>query len=156
MPFFFAHGFNLTHPPTQHNASDHTNTYSIHSNNATRIMYADCLPGARVTVSVAGEEAVEYETENEPLKATTFIEATPGARFAVVLELGEKFSCRDVQDSIEFRVKLDGQTVRSKVISARTHRPWKVDGTVDNVDGVNMLRTFEFAEHETSMYRMTY
>ena len=119
-------------------------------------MYADGLPGARVTVSVAGEEAVEYETENEPLKATTFIEAIPGASFAIALELGEEFAYRDARDSIEFKVKLDGQSVRSKVTSALKHRSSKVDGTINKVDGVNMLRTFEFAEHEISMFRITH
>lgn len=115
-------------------------------------MYADCLPGARVTVSVDGQEAVEYETENEPLKATTFIEAIPGASFAVILDIEENFAYRDPRDQLQFKVKLDGQPVRSKIIHGQHLRQYKVDGTVEKIEGVDTFRTFEFAEHETSMY----
>ena len=115
-------------------------------------MYADCLPGARVTVSVAGQEAVEYETENEPLKATTFIEAIPGASFAVILDIEEHFAYCDPQDRLEFKVRLDGRPVRSKIIHGHHSGQKKVDGTAETIDGVDTFRTFEFAEHETSMY----
>jgi hypothetical protein len=118
-------------------------------------MYADCLPGARVTVSVAGEEALEYETENEPFRAVSFIEAIPGANFAVILDIERDFAYRNPQDCIKFKISLDGQGVKSNIIS--THRQnvfqFRVDGVSVKTGNVTMLKVFQFAEHASSMYR---
>lgn len=115
-------------------------------------MYADCLPGARVTVSIAGEEAVEYETENEPLRATSFIEAITGANFAIVLDIERDFAYRNPQDFIEFKISLDGQGANSSLV--RTHRQHvvqcRVDGVTFKTGNVMMLKMFQFAEHAFS------
>ena len=86
------------------------------------------------------------------MKATTFIEAIPGASFAVVLDIEENFAYRDPRDQLKFKVKLDGQPVRGKIIHGQHRRQHKVNGTVETIDGVDTFRAFEFAEHETSMY----
>ncbi|KAM0701950.1 hypothetical protein Q7P35_010860 [Cladosporium inversicolor] len=113
-------------------------------------MYADCFPRARVTVSVAGETAVEYETENEPLKVKSFIEAIPGANFAVILDIEQHFAYRDPQDSLRFKVSLDGRKARANLIGTHHHNviQAKIEGIrILTEDDVTMLRRLQFAEH---------
>lgn len=123
-------------------------------------MYADCFPRARVTVSVAGETAVEYETENEPLKVKSFIEAIPGANFAVILDIEQHFAYRDPQDSLRFKVSLDGRKARANLIATHHHNviQAKIEGIrILTEDDVTMLRRLQFAEHGSSTYqRCTY
>jgi hypothetical protein len=118
-------------------------------------MYADCLPGACVTVSIAGEKAVEYGTENEPLKVKSFIESVPGANFAVVLDIEQHFAYRNPQDSLRFKASLDGRKARASLIA--THHQNAFQAKINGVktltdDNVTVLKAFQFAEHDSSMY----
>jgi hypothetical protein len=119
-------------------------------------MYADCLPGACVTVSIAGEKAVEYDTENEPLRAKSFIEAIPGANFTVNLDVEQHFAYRNPEDTLRFKVSLDGHKARANLID--THRRNVIHIKVEGVkivteDDVVMLKKFQFAEHDSSMFQ---
>ena len=118
-------------------------------------MYADCLLGACVTVSVAGEKAVEYETENEPVKVKSFIEAIPGANFAVFLNIEEHFAYRNPQDSLRFKASLDGRKARASLIATHHQNAFqvKIDGVKTLTDdNVTVLKAFQFAVHDSSMY----
>lgn len=115
-------------------------------------MRAEGLPGASVAILIDGEKAAEHSVENDALKATAFIEAIPGANFVVVLNIEPNFAYRLPMESLQYKVLLDGQQARCKIVSVRrTHHPrFVVDGELATENGANTLRPFQFAEHETS------
>jgi hypothetical protein len=100
-------------------------------------MRADCLPGACVSVRVGSENAVEYGVENDATQATAFIEAVPGADFAITLDVEKGYPHRSRRESIKFKILIDGQTVRSKIISTHSDQV-TVNGKIENVKGVLM------------------
>jgi hypothetical protein len=119
-------------------------------------MRASCLVGACVSVCVSGENAAEYGLENDAAKATAFIEAIPGASFAIVLDIEREFAYQKPQDCLQYRIYIDGQLARSKLLA--THEAdviqKKVEGSIENIKGVDMFREFQFAELKSSMYHV--
>lgn len=150
------HNFADLQPPTstQHPTTSHrifgtppTNFF------ATSEMRADCLPHARVSVLVDGATLPEYSTESgDGMGATTFVEAVPGATFAIELWLEAQFAQRNPNDSLNFVAYLDGEYVRSILVRI-DHLPFNriMDGAREQTAGECIFRAFGFAQHETSM-----
>jgi hypothetical protein len=116
-------------------------------------MYADCLPGASVTVRVNGVPLTEHATENSNLSATTFVEAVAGAKFDIALNLDYHFAYRNPADRISFCVSVDGEPV--KVVILSTHLQYisehLVEGPEETRNGVTTLRRLTFAQYASSM-----
>jgi hypothetical protein len=120
-------------------------------------MRANCLPYARVSVLVNGTALTEYCTESGDGKgALSFIEAVPGAKFTVELELEAPFANHNPQDLLTFCIYLDGEAVCSNLVYPSV-RPVKstLDGVLEQQQGQTTLRGFVFAEHTTSMLPST-
>ena len=147
---FLALDFNLTH---QNTASNHCNTYKIHPQRAIPTMYADCLPGASVTVRVNGVPLTEHATENSDLSATTFVEAVAGAEFDVSLDWDDHFAYRNPADRIKFTVYVDGKWIRSLVLPMhlRSMKNPIVEGPYETNNGVTTVKRLTFAQHASSM-----
>lgn len=116
-------------------------------------MYADCLPGASVTVRVRGVPLAEHATENGDLSATTSVEAVAGAEFDIALNLSYGFAYRTPADRIRFLVSVDGEFVKAPILS--THLQYLsehlVEGPEDTRNGVTTLKRLTFAQHASSM-----
>jgi hypothetical protein len=112
-------------------------------------MYADCLPGAAVTVRVNGEPLTEHATENGDLSATTFVEAVAGAEFDVTLDLDQHFAYRNPADRIEFSVYVDGAWVRTPLLK-HYHNQSIVQGPENTQNGVTTIQCLTFAQHASS------
>ena len=134
------------HPP--YNEQQHHLTASAK-------MHADCLPGASVTVRVDGMPLTEYATENSDMSATTFIEAIAGAEFDVTLSWSDHFAYRDPADRIRFCVYVDGEWVRTPILSTRRGLPCEctVVGPQDTRNGVTTFKRLIFAEHASSRWQ---
>lgn len=116
-------------------------------------MYADCLPGAQVTVRVNGQALTEHATENGQLNATTFVEAVPGAQFTVNLDLEAAFAYRDPRDRLEFGLWVDGQWIRSAIVASHSLPCSHMSvGLMETKSGVSTLKRLSFAEHTSSMH----
>jgi hypothetical protein len=120
-------------------------------------MRAKCLPKARVIVRVDGKRVVEHGLENDGMTATAFIEAVPGANFAIQLDIEQGFAYRKSEDRIDFCVYIDGHGAAGNIVSTH-HAPIhksiaqaRVEGKVETIKGVDMLREFQFVELKCSM-----
>jgi hypothetical protein len=119
-------------------------------------MRAGCLPHANVTVRVNNEDVAEHGTEassaHDAMTATSFVEAVPGAEFAVHLRLEAEFAYRNPRDRISFCVYVDGKWVRDLIITSHT-LPWTavIKGLVETKSGITTLKSLSFAEHTSSM-----
>jgi hypothetical protein len=121
-------------------------------------MRADCLPHANVTVRVAGEALTEHHTENfsadDAMTATSFVEAVPGARFTVDLNLEPGFAYRNHKDRISFLVYVDGQWVKDSIITSHVlPHSVAINGLLETLSGVSTLKRLSFAEHTSSKSR---
>jgi len=116
-------------------------------------MYADCLPGADVTVRVNGQALTEHATENDLLSATTFVEAVAGAEFEVALVLSPHFAYRNPADKIRFHVTVDGEWVRTPILTTHLLPTIEaiVEGPQQTQNGVTTFRRLNFAQHTSSM-----
>ena len=112
-------------------------------------MYADCLPGASVTVRVNGVPLIEHATEHSDMSATTFVEAVAGAEFDVALDLDHHFEYRRPTDEIQFAVYVDGAFVQSFLLK-HIHYHTFVQGPEETQDSVNTLKYLTFAQHASS------
>jgi hypothetical protein len=112
-------------------------------------MHADCLPGATVTVCVNGEPLTEHATENSDLSATTFVEAVSGSEFEIALKLGHAFTYRDPADRINFCVSVDGEWVRTLILTTHMNNVsrYVIEGPLETQNGVTTLKRLTFAEH---------
>lgn len=119
-------------------------------------MRADGLPGANVFLSVNDSALREHETEthdsNNAVTALAYVEAVAGAAFAVNITLDSAFQYRD--GDLKIDIYMDGVRMRFKFIELSNGvKSAKVDRLYETNGGLNTIRRFLFAEHQTSMRR---
>lgn len=117
-------------------------------------MRADCLPFANVSVRVNGKDLIEYQTEgasdDDPMVATTYIEAVEGAIFDVCVNLEPGFAY--AKNHLSNEMSLDGAWVAGKITAlSPLWRTTIMDGVTElTAEGTATFRCFKFAAHQTS------
>ncbi|GAB7327866.1 hypothetical protein MBLNU13_g11655t1 [Cladosporium sp. NU13] len=112
-------------------------------------MYADCLPGASVTVRVSGLPLIEHATEHSDMSATTFVEAVAGAEFDVALKLNQHFAYSNPANEIQFSVYVDGAFVQSFLLRHNDNK-CVIHGPEETRKGVTTIKHLTFAQHAST------
>ncbi|KAK5688699.1 hypothetical protein LTS10_000677 [Elasticomyces elasticus] len=117
-------------------------------------MKVDSLPGARVTIQVAGQALQEHEDNSDELYIPNFgrcfVEAAAGAEFNIDLAFDHaSIKAPSPLDSLACRIYLDGADTTSRVLDILGHgyiRGCLVDGRPETVSGRQYKRSMTFAE----------
>lgn len=117
-------------------------------------MRADCLPQAQVVVCANGNILQEHQTEasspEKPLAATTYVESTVGAAFAIEVTLERGFAYKDY---IRAKVYLDGKDVEVAGADGDFSGPShtiRIDRAREFGKNGHAYRKFLFAGHQTT------
>lgn len=109
----------------------------------------EALPGAEVTITVAGQPLQEYteaDVDEEPKTVTRYVEATSGHVFEVAIKLVANTIFKG--ECLSFIVRVDGKTVSVPLITPR-RRSENVRGVLVPNGLIRLLR-FEALESGTS------